>query len=90
MTIDCAAAIKMAFVKLKAHPGRRSCQHNRCRYGEIVPRVPRFAFDSLDGHSLASSCQRRLLHPRERQIVAYHEMGHALAAAKPPRYRSGP
>jgi cell division protease FtsH len=26
----------------------------------------------------------RLLHPRERQVVAYHEMGHALAAANLP------
>ncbi len=34
--------------------------------------------------------KNRLLNPREREVVAHHEMGHALVAAALPRLRPGP
>ena len=33
--------------------------------------------------------RNRLLNPKEREIVAYHEMGHALVAHRASRHRSG-
>ena len=50
-------------------------------------RVEQHDFDAAIERIVAGlEKKNRLLNPREREIVAHHEMGHALAAAAPPAW----